>query len=131
MATLVKLTKNDAGDYDLEFEDGKVKMSTDGEAAAVAMTERILCFRTECNESPIVDTNANPLAGTDWYGIVFRSDASRVEKENEIKRVILSTPGVEAILNWSWEQVGRTINLDFQVKTAWGAMSVSEEITPL
>lgn len=110
------------------FEDGKFKMATDGTAAAVATLERILLFRSEALESQIV---SNVLAGTNWYGIMFRADATRVEKEGELKRAILSTPGVERILQWSWTQTGRTLYLDVQVKTEWGAVSVSQEISPL
>lgn len=131
MATLIHLSKNDAGDFDLVFEDGKIKMATDGTAAAVAMTERLLLFFEECAESPLVDTNATPNAGTKWYSIIFDPTKSRAEKEGEIKRSILSTPGVERILQWSWSQPARTLILDFQVKTIWGAVSVSEEISPL
>lgn len=110
------------------FEDGKIKMAEDGTAAAVAMTERLLLFRDQASTSQLVDSNADPLAGTDWYGVIFRSDATRAEKEAELKRVILGTVGVERILQWSWEQTDRTLYLDFQVKTLWGDVSVSKEI---
>lgn len=127
----IQLSKNSAGDFDLVFEDGKIKMAEDGTAAAVSMTERLLLFRDQCVDSQLVDTNADPLAGTDWYGIVFRADATRAEKEAELKRVILATPGVDRILQWQWTQTGRTVSIDVQVKTQWGAVSVSQAITPL
>lgn len=124
----IHLSKNDAGDFDLVFENGKIKMAEDGTAAAVAMTERILLFRDQASESQLIQ---GLQSGTDWYGVIFRSDATGAEKEAELKRVILSTPGVDRILQWSWEQTGRTLYLDFQVKTSWGAVSVSDTIEPL
>ena len=125
---LIHLSQNSAGDFDIVFEDGKIKMAEDGTAAAVAMTERILLFRSEALESLLVE---NLTAGTNWYGIMFRADATRTEKEAELKRVILSTPGVDRILQWTWTQTGRTLYLSVQVKTEWGAVSVSQEIEPL
>lgn len=131
MAINIHLSKNSAGDFDIVFEDGKIKMAEDGTAAAVSTLENLLLFRSEALESPIVDTNADPLAGVDWYGIIFRADASRVEKESELKRAILSVPGVDRILQWSWTQTGRTVSIDVQIKTQWGDVSVSQEIVPL
>jgi len=127
----IHLSKNTDGDFDAVLENGIFKMASDGTAAAVAMTERVLCDRTECKASPIVDTNATPLAGVDWYGIIFRADATRTEKELELKRAILSAPGVERILQWSWTQSGRTVTINCQVKTLWGVTSVSQEVSPL
>ena len=131
MAINLHLSKNDAGDFDLVFEDGKIKMAEDGTAAAVAMTERLLLFRDQASTSQLVDSNADPLAGTDWYGIIFRADATQAEKEAELKRVILGAFGIERILQWSWEQTDRTVTIDVQVKTIWGDVSVSQEIEPL
>lgn len=128
---LIHLSKNSDGDFDIVFKDGKIKMAEDGTAAAVAMTERLLLFRGEAEESQLVDTAANPLAGVDWYNIIFRPDATRAEKESELKRAILSTPGIDRILQWSWTQTGRTVTIDVQVKTDWGAVSVSQSIEPL
>lgn len=129
MAIVINLAKNDAGDFDLVLTDGKVEMVEDAEAAAIQMTERVLVFRSECIESPIVDTNANPLAGLDWYGIVFRADASRAEKEAEVKRTILSTPTVKSILEWSWTQTGRTLTIAYKVRSIYGELSGTQEFT--
>lgn len=131
MAINIHLSKNGDGDFDIVFEDGKIKMAEDGTAAAVAMTERILLFRDQASTSPLINHDENPLAGVDWYGIIFRPDATRIEKEGELKRAILSTPGVDRILQWQWTQTGRTVYINAQIKTQWGNVSVSEEIAPL
>jgi len=128
---LIHISKNDAGDFDIELEDGIFRMSEDGEAAAVSMTERVLTVRSEALANPLIDIILNPLAGVDWYGIIFRSDATRAEKETELKRAILSTPGIEGIIRWNWAQTGRTVTIDVKVKSEWGTLGYTEEVTPL
>lgn len=127
----IRISRNDAGDYDLKWQDGKIVMAEDGAAAAVAVTERFLLERTECEESPVFDTAADPLAGVEWYAIIWKTDKSKAEKELELQRAILSAPGVERILSWSWTQTVRTVTIDMIIKTAWGAVSSSQEIVPL
>lgn len=129
MAKVINLEKNSAGDFDLVLTNGKFEIVEDGEAATVQMTERVLSVRTECLESPIVDTNRNPLAGLDWYGIIFRADASRAEKEIEVKRAILSTPTIKSIIEWSWTQVLRTLTISYRVRTIYGEASDTLEFT--
>ena len=109
--------------------DGKSEMVEDAAAAAVQMTERVLTFRSECQESPIVDTNANPLAGVNWYGIIFRPDASRAEKEAELKRGILAAPTITAILEWSWTQTLRTLTVAYRVRSIYGELEGTQEFT--
>lgn len=124
----VRISKNTDGDYDIVFENGKIVLAEDGVAAATAMTEKMLTFRDECQISPIVDTVANPQAGVDYYGVIFRADATRAEKEVELQRAALSAPGIERILQWNWEQNRHTVNIDCQVKTTWGDVNVGQEI---
>ena len=128
MAIVIKLAKNDAGDEDVVFENGAIVMSEKGEAAAVQLKERMLLDRHEALANPLVNTNANPLAGLDWYGIIFDAAKSRGEKELEIKRVVFSTPGIKKITYWSWKLVNRTLNLNFKVETLWGELAVGEVI---
>lgn len=129
MATVLNLEKNSDGDFDLVITDGKIEMVEENAAAAVQMTERVLSFRSECIESPIVDTNVNPLAGCNWYGIIFRSDASRAEKEAELKRAILSTPTIKSIIEWRWTQTARTVTVTYRVRTIYGELSDTQEFT--
>lgn len=129
MAIVANLEKNADGDFDLVLTDGKVEMVEDAPAAAIQMTERVLTFRSECKESPIVDTNTNPLAGLNWYGIIFRAGASPAEKETEIKRAILATPTIKSIIEWSWTQVGRTLTIAYRVRSIYGELSDTLEFT--
>jgi hypothetical protein len=128
--TSIRLSKQN-GTYDMLLTDGIFEMAEDGTAAASALQSRLSLFRDFCLQSPIVDTVANPLAGTDWYGIIFQTSKSKAEKELELKRVILSTPGVNSILTWSWSQEGRVVTITGSVATDWGAVDVSQTIEPL
>lgn len=124
----IRLTKTD-GVYDALLEDGIFTMCEDGEAAAVGMTEDLLCFRQEMKASPVVDTVADPLSGVQWYEIIFKTDKSQAQKEIELKRAILSADGIESITQWSWEQSGRTVTITGAVMTSWGEYDISQEIT--
>ena len=97
MAIVIKLVKNADGDEDMSFENGAIEMSENGEACAVQIKERLLLERSEAEASEIVNTNIDPLAGTQWENIIWDASKSRSEKELEIKRVIFSAPGVKRI----------------------------------
>lgn len=125
---LIKLVKNEFGDEDMVLEDGVFQMSENGEAAAVAMKERMLLDRNESLANPLVDTVRNPLAGLDWEGVIFDAAKGRSEKELEVKRAIFATPGISKITYWSWNLVGRELNLNFKVATAWGELAVGETV---
>lgn len=128
MAIVIKLVKNAAGDEDISFENGAIEMSEDGEACAVQMKERLLLERSEAIASPIVDTLVSPLAGTQWEAVVWDASKPQSEKELEIKRVIFSTPGVRQITRWNWQQIGRTLVLDYKVRTDWGDLEFGETV---
>jgi hypothetical protein len=124
-----RLTKNAAGFYDLLIENGKVSWAEDGTQVAQHAMERVLIFKGELTHGDKLTTKANE--GTDWYGIIFAMDKSRAEKELELKSRILETPGVESISEWSWTQSGHTVTIEAKVLTAYGEVSVSEDVTPL
>jgi hypothetical protein len=128
MAIVIKLEKNADGDEDMVFQNGAFSMSENGEAAAVQLKERMLLDRDEAQDSELVDTNATPLSGLNWHHIIFDDSKSMGEKELEIKRSIFSTPGVKKITSWSCEQTGRTLILNFKVKTDWEELEIGETI---
>ena len=139
MSIVIKLEKNADGDEDTVLENGAFVMSEDGEATAVQLKERLLLDRGELvdqlneetlgeNINPLVDTKKDPIAGTDWFGKIFRNEISKGSKELEIKRVIFSTPGVKSITRWSWEVVDRTLNLNCRVDTIHGELEIGETI---
>ena len=129
MAIVIKLKKNEAGDEDMVFENGAFEMSEDGEACAVQMKERILLDRNEAVANPLVDTEANPLAGLDWEGIIWDAAKSKNEKELEVKRVIFTTPGLQRLTYWQWSlSSDRTLTVEFKAKTKWGDLAVGETV---
>jgi hypothetical protein len=120
------------GVYDTLLNDsGAIEMCLDGVAAASGMQTRLQEFRSECNISPLIDHNKNPFAGVDYYGIIFATDVSDAEKELELRRVILSTPGVLKILRFTWSQVEHSVAIEADVQTQWGAVSVAQMVSPL
>lgn len=127
----IRLTRDSEGRLDMLMENGKFTMAENGAAAASALALALHTERSECEDSPIIDTTANPLAGMDMYGIVFDTSKSRAEKELEIRRAILAVPGIVKILRFTWTQTGRSVTISTDVQTQWGSESVSQEVTPL
>ena len=125
MAIVIKLSKNENGDEDMVLEDGAFEMCEDGTAAAVKMKERILCDKNECVKSEIVKF---PEQALDWEGIIFDASKSKAEKELELKRVILSTTGMQRITYWSYQQISRELHIDFKVISDWGELTFGERI---
>ena len=128
MAIVIKLAKNEDGDEDMVFENGAFAMSEDGEACAVQLKERFLLDRNEATANPLVNTRANPRAGLDWEGTIFDASKPKSEKELEIKRVIFSTPGMNKITYWQWNQIGRTLYLNYKVDSDWGELEFGETV---
>ncbi|NIS15868.1 MAG: hypothetical protein GWN96_06470 [candidate division Zixibacteria bacterium] len=124
-----RLTKNSSNDYDLKLENGKVPWVEDGAQAAQHACERLLIFKGELSLNGALTENTE--GGTRWYEVIFAMDKDREEKEMEIKRRILATPGVDKILSFTWTQSGRTVTIEGRIKTEWGEEDISEEFTPL
>ena len=125
MAIVIKLVKDENGDEDMVLENGAFEMCENGTAAAVQMKERLLCDKNEAVKSPLVKDTASVM---DWEGIIFDNSKSKAEKDLEIKRVILSTPGMKRITYWKSEQIDRTLVLDFKVESEWGELEFGETV---
>ncbi len=125
----VKLTKTDAGYYDLSLVDGKFEMCEDGTAAAVHCTTRLLAYKGEYNLGGKL-TNKDDL-GVDWYGIVFNVATDEAEKTFELRKAILGTPGVLSINKFQWSQSGQVVTIMGSVNTEWGVIDISQEIEQL
>ena len=117
MSKVIYLERDANGNLDMVLDNGSAKMAENGVAAGVRMQERLLLERTEAETNPLV---ANKKAGTQWYGIVFDPTKTRIQKELEIKRVILSTPGIRKILQWQFTQVRQSASFTARVQTDWG-----------
>jgi hypothetical protein len=124
-----RLTRNDDGDYDLLHENGTVPQVEDGSHAAQLAEERLSTFVGEYSLDGQLTTKTTQ--GTRWYEIIFNMSKSRAEKEFEIKRRILGTPGIVRILEFDWNVVDHTLYITGRVLTDWGEEDISTEITPL
>ena len=129
----IKLALDSDGHLDIVFEDGDIATCTEDESVAVQIMERLLLTRVESLLNPLVDTIADPLAGTNWYGTVLDSSQDKIVGELEIKRVILGTPGVLGITKWSptWpssSDPGHTMTLSARVSTIYGDVDLNSGI---
>ena len=121
----VRLTKTDGGYLDVLIEDGRAVWAYDGTETAQHAAVRLQKF---VNESVIGDSEEDY---TRWYEVIFDQQKTLAEKELELKRRILGTPGAIRILTFEWEQAGRTVNIVGSVQTVWGEADVSQEIEAL
>jgi len=129
MSKSPRLTRTDSGAYDWLIEDGKVQWAEDGTQAAQRAMQRFLIFKGEQSLDGKLTTKTE--LGTKHYEILLAMDVSRAEKELEIKSRYLGAPNVEKFLSFTWAQVGNSITVTGSLKTAWGAESVGEVVTPL
>jgi len=118
---------DDKGTLDLVRENGRVAIAEDGTEAAQHGAMRM---NITVGESVIGDTSTN-FDYTKFYEIIFKVSASRAEKELEIKRRILGTPGVLRILTFSWTQTVRDVTINGTILTEWGKEGINFEVTPL
>jgi len=124
-----KLTKTDAGYYDLDLQAGKFTMCEDGTEAASHCVIRLLAYKGEYNLGGLL-TGKDDL-GVDWYGIVFNVATGEAEKTFELRKAILGTPGVVSINKFEWSQTGQVVTIDGAVNTEWGVVELSMEIEQL
>lgn len=124
----LRMTQIADGGYDLRFENADLMLAEDGTEAAQHATLRMLIFN---GEQSLGDLLTNQPQGTRWYEVLFDMSKSRAEKELELKRRILGTPGVQEISKFVWTQAAHTVSINAIVKTLWGSMALTEEITPL
>ena len=124
-----RLTRNASGDYDLKFENGSFVMAEDGTEAAQHALIRLLAHKGEYSLNGEIDGKDN--LGTDWYGKIWPMNITKAEKEFELKRRLLQTPGVESIIKWQWTQSGHTVTIEAELKTEWGSMTIADTIEAL
>lgn len=120
-----KLTKNADGYYDWDIANGKTQWVEDGEQAAQHTLERLSISYGE--------SDSHPTIGTRIFQIILKADKSRAEKEMEIKRVILGTPGNISIEKFSWNLNDSThvLTIDGAVKHEWGITDITASLTYL
>ena len=118
-----RLTQNEDNNLDLLLEDGLFQWAEDGTQTAQHGAVRLSIIYGEWK--------FNTTLGFKLYEVIFDQQKSIAEKEFEIKRVILGTPGVVKIITFLWAQVGNEVTVNGQVQTQWGAEEIGLVITPL
>jgi len=111
------------GQFDLLMENGKFAWAEDGTAVAGQVLVRL--------QKVLGESIYSPSSGVDWYGIIFKANVPRAEKDIELKRAVLSTPGVNGIASWTWTQTGHTVRIDATIITDYGTETIAGDITPL
>lgn len=124
----IRITR-EGGSWDLKMENGDLQMVEDGAQAAQHSTIRLMIFKGELALDGALVGRLS--LGTKFYEIIFDSSKSRAEKELEIKRRLLGTPGIDGITKWTWTQTGGSVSVDAEGKTAWGTVDLSQDIEVL
>lgn len=107
-----RLTLDSSGAYDLKLDNGEFPWCEEGTQVANHGLIRLRTFRGE----RLMDENW----GTQWYQLVFNAEISQVEKELEIKRQLLSVPGVQYIEEFTLTQSEMEFNLSAIIQTEFG-----------
>jgi len=130
MSIAPRISKDANGNYDLVFENGAFKWAADGIQAAQHAFIRLMIFKGEQSLGGVL--TAKTELGTKWYETIFDMSKPKSEKELEIKRRILDTPGISRfIVPLSWTQSGHTVTITGTVQTDWGAVDLSQTIEAL
>ena len=108
------------GKLDVYLSGGKTEIVSEGRQAVQHAVQRLMKKKGES-----VTGNPNE-EGTDWYGIIFNMEVPRAAKELHLKKRILGTPGIKKIVNFSFEQIGRAVNISSLVLTDSGT---TEDLT--
>lgn len=121
----IRLTKIANGMLDIKRENGRAVWAENGVEAAQHGAVRLQIFQDES----VTDDPEDDF--TDWYGTVFNMAKSRAEKEFELKRRILGTPGVTKIIKFEWTQTDHALEIIGNVLTEWGEADIGQVITIL
>ena len=124
-----RISKDADGNYDLLLENGAFAWAEDGTQATQHAFVRLMIFRGEPSLNGVLTEKTEE--GTKWLETIFNVQKSKAEKELEIKRRLLQTPGIKSITSFQSTQVGRTLEIEAKIQTDWGDMEVSDTIEPL
>lgn len=125
----LRLSKDDNGIYDIRPEDGNFVWAKDGTQVANHGHIRLNTFRGTLSLNGRLSNKEN--VGFDIYGIVLDMSKTQSEKELEIKRVIMGTPGYVSLAYFKWEQTAHSLYIEAKVNTEYGALTLTSATTPL
>jgi len=125
----LRVSPDSNGHYDITLVDGKFRWAKDGTQAANHCQIRMDISKGTLSLNNRLSNKENE--GLDLYGIIFDARKSKAEKEFEIKRVILETPGYQSIISFTFEQTGHSATYSAKVQSQWGSREISEAIEAL
>ena len=130
----VRLTKA-SGSWRISMTNGLFDWVEDGAQAAQHSTIRLMFFketRTAPGHYSLNDALPHKSkVGTDWYGKIFHVGLPDIEKEFEIKRRLLATPGIDSIHKFQMTVEDSTLTISGEGKTAWGVVDMTQEFEVL
>lgn len=125
----LRISKNSNGIDDITLENGDFRWAKDGTQVANHCHIRMQIPKGTLDLNGRLTNKENK--GVDFYGIIFATDKSQSEKELEIKKVIMQTPGYRSLSYFKWTQTGHSVAIDAKIVTDWGTLTLSDLSTPL
>ncbi len=63
--------------------------------------------------------------GVDWFGVMWATDSSTLQKKTEIQRILVNTPNLRRLLrlDFSVDPIERAAQIDFTADTVFGPVS--------
>ena len=120
----LRLSKDANGIYDISFENGNFVWAKDGTQVAnhAQIRANVPLGTLSLNDR----LSSKEALGIKLYEIMLRYDISQGEKELEMKRVIMETPGYKSMISFSYSQTGHTGTYSAQIQTEWGAITIGD-----
>jgi hypothetical protein len=125
----LRISPDSEGDYDIILEDGKFVWAKEGTQVANHCQIRMSIPKGTLSLNDRL-SNKEDL-GLALYEIILRADIGQAEKDLEIKRVIMQTPGYEKLISFTFEQTAHTGTWAVQAQTQWGEISIGGTIEAL
>jgi hypothetical protein len=125
----IRISPDDDGIDDITLEDGAFKWAKDGTQVANHHHIRSQVFKGTLDLNGRLSNKE--LKGVDFYGVIFDTSKTQSEKELELKKIIMQTPGYRALTYFSWSQTNHTVSVEAKIQSDWGELTLSSATTPL
>ena len=125
----LRISPDSEGDYDITLENGKFVWAKDGTQTANHAQIRMSIPKGTLSLNDRLSGKED--LGLALYEIILKADVGRAEKELEIKRVIMQTPGYEKLINFTFSQTAHSATWSAQAQTEWGEITIGDTIEAL
>jgi hypothetical protein len=125
----IRITKNSDGIDDIKLIDGNFRWAKDGIQVANHAHIRMQIPRGTLSLNDRLSDKED--LGLQMYEILFRTDISQVEKELEIKRVIMQTPGYLSMIEFTFAQTNHSASYTAKIQTEWGDRTIADAVEAL